>query len=425
MVGISLQLSGVESHNSLRSGERYHDPLRRIFRKIKFDAPSVEDDDALRLAFNAMNNTLGPEGLTSSLLVFGTQPRFPPLNTALPKQSERMAALRNARAEMATITAELRVRKALMSKIPTAASYVINPGEQVWVYRETDKRYIGPHPVIRVEDKQVFILVGNKEVQHSIHQVIPDQDFQKLTNETCFMDIPHSAMIQFKSNHRLHKRDTQEVLIQEIIHPSDPRSRSPDANAARKKEIDGLVRKGTWKVVIKEEVPPDANVLNGRFFITIKDIETNEPIHKARYVVQGHKDKEKNRLVHNSTTVRQSSTRVLTALAAVFGLRVWSHGITQAYLQSASKLMRDVYLKPSKEFELSSDQLVKLLKPLYGLADSGGYWNVTMAKHREDDLGLKHTAGDMSLFLRKFVAGFLVSLVRMWMTASWLEVLSS
>ncbi len=33
-VGTVAQTSGVESHNSLGPGERYHAPLRRIFNKI-------------------------------------------------------------------------------------------------------------------------------------------------------------------------------------------------------------------------------------------------------------------------------------------------------------------------------------------------------------------------------------------------------
>ena len=52
---------------------------------------------------------------------------------------------------------------------------------------------------------------------------------------------------------------------------------------------------------------------------------------------------------------------------------MFSTDVTQAYLQSAEKLMRDVYVKPSKEFELQPDQVLKLFKPPYGLAEIGDY----------------------------------------------------
>lgn len=77
---------------------------------------------------------------------------------------DRMDALRAALAEMPTITAELRVRKALQARIPRAARYIISAGDNVWVYCESEKRYFGPYPVLRVDEKQVFGLFGWKEV---------------------------------------------------------------------------------------------------------------------------------------------------------------------------------------------------------------------------------------------------------------------
>ena len=66
-----------------------------------------------------------------------------------------------------------------------------------------------------------------------------------------------------------------------------------------------------------------------------------------------------------------------------------------AYLQSASELLRDVYLKPGKEFELPTNHILKLLRPLYGLVDSGDYWNETFSNHIKNDLGMKSSALDM------------------------------
>ena len=129
-------------------------------------------------------------------------------------------------------------------------------------------------------------------------------------------------------------------------------------------------------------------------------METEKEVYKSRYVVQGHTDTEKNLLVHDSTNLKQSSFRVLVAIAAIFGFRLWTQDVSQAYLQSADKLMREVYFKPSRDFKLSHNQLLHLLKPLYGLPDSRDYWHVTFARYRANELGVTHTTGDLSLFFK-------------------------
>ncbi len=190
------------------------------------------------------------------------------------------------------------------------------------------------------------------------------------------------------------------VFVGKVLHPADRRARSGLFDDAKAKELEGLARRGFYEVVLREDVPAGANVMGGRFVLAIKNVGTGEEVYKARFVVQGHTDAEKNLLVHNSTNLKQSSVRILVALAAIFGFRLWSQDVSQAYLQSAEKLMREVYARPTKEFCLPSDQLLRLLKPLYGLPDSGDYWHSTFAKHLRDDLLMSCTAGDLSLFFK-------------------------
>jgi hypothetical protein len=57
-------------------------------------------------------------------------------------------------------------------------------------------------------------------------------------------------------------------------------------------------------VTVSSELPTGVNVLNGRFVVTIKDVGTEKEIYKARYVVQGHRDKEKTSMVHHMLDIR-------------------------------------------------------------------------------------------------------------------------
>jgi hypothetical protein len=84
MAGIRIQVSGVESHNSLGLGEKIHDPLRRIFIKVKFDFPTAPPKMILSCATKGLNDTMGENGRMQSLLVFGIIPRFPILSADLP-----------------------------------------------------------------------------------------------------------------------------------------------------------------------------------------------------------------------------------------------------------------------------------------------------------------------------------------------------
>jgi hypothetical protein len=144
----------------------------------------------------------------------------------------------------------------------------------------------------------------------------------------------------------------------------------------------------------------EQKIMGGRFVLSIKDVGTPREVYKARYVVQGFRDRDKTYLVHQPMTARQQSTKLLGAMAAIFGFRIFTHDVQQAHLQSADKLMRVVYISPSKEFELGSDVVLKLLKPLYGLCDSGDNWSKTLSDHLQNDFNMKSTTGDPAMFYK-------------------------
>ena len=145
--GIQLRLSGVKAHSSLGIGERLHDPLRRIYRKIIEDHPDVNPREALKIAVKAMNDTIGENGLVPTRLVFGMLPRYPILSQDVPTQNERMKAPTSAQMEMNRIVSERKVLTALNRDIPPAADRSYRLGEEVLVYSETEKKWIGPYIV--------------------------------------------------------------------------------------------------------------------------------------------------------------------------------------------------------------------------------------------------------------------------------------
>lgn len=75
-LGCNLVPIAVEAHWSLIA-ERYHDPIRRITRKLVLDHPAAPLDLIVDYANLAMSHTIGPEGFTPAILAFGAQPRLP------------------------------------------------------------------------------------------------------------------------------------------------------------------------------------------------------------------------------------------------------------------------------------------------------------------------------------------------------------
>lgn len=62
-----------------------------------------------------------------------------------------------------------------------------------------------------------------------------------------------------------------------------------------------------------------------------------------------------------------------------------------------------MYIKPSREYELQSDQVPKLSKTLYGLADSGDYWISILRNQLVNGLGIESSINDAAIFFKKEV----------------------
>lgn len=73
---IRTKYMSVESTNSMAVVERYHAPIRREFNIIQKEAPDIKNDDALQMALKAKNDSVGPDELVPTLLVFGALPRL-------------------------------------------------------------------------------------------------------------------------------------------------------------------------------------------------------------------------------------------------------------------------------------------------------------------------------------------------------------
>lgn len=73
-----------------------------------------------------------------------------------------MKTLHDARKEMTTKIAELRIKHTLLSRVSKNADLMLETSDRVCVYKKTDRKYMEPLSVVRIDGKQVFPVQGEK-----------------------------------------------------------------------------------------------------------------------------------------------------------------------------------------------------------------------------------------------------------------------
>ena len=83
-MGIKVKIVPVEAYNSIGIVEYYYGPIWHAYLIITTEIQGIDKDIVLQIAFKAINNTAGPDGLVSTLLVYSTLPRIVEYNTLSP-----------------------------------------------------------------------------------------------------------------------------------------------------------------------------------------------------------------------------------------------------------------------------------------------------------------------------------------------------
>jgi hypothetical protein len=68
------------------------------------------------------------------------------------------------------------------------------------------------------------------------------------------------------------------IWVTEVLTLRDPRRHDIRFKDALRKEIDGLVQRGTWNVMCMRDVSPAVILLGGHFVLSIKNKDTSEEL---------------------------------------------------------------------------------------------------------------------------------------------------
>ena len=151
----------------------------------------------------------------------------------------------------------------------------------------------------------------------------------------------------------------------------------PDAEKwkeAMETEMGTINKMGTWKL---EELPKERETIGNKWvFIRKRDEKGNIIRYKARLIAQGFSQKPGTDYSNDGTfapVMRFETLRTLLALGAVNNWKIRQFDIKGAYLHGT--LHETIYMRQPEGFNDESGRVCQLIRPLYGLKQSGNVWN--------------------------------------------------
>ncbi|KAI1001416.1 hypothetical protein K3495_g6784 [Podosphaera aphanis] len=387
-----------------------------------------------------------------------------------PTVTERTKALRTAMRELERIRATRQVHDALKTRNgpSTTEIHKLPLNSLVLVWREANSGHLGkwdgPFKLLNVDAETCTINMPSGPTQFrstSVKPYLTEQDDLETTNTNnevpTASEMSPSNELTIASETSLKPSPPLESQPQPIIEPSTvsetspqliPRqtvlsevatqSRRPKRNAgkprryltgvnnaditvflneedqfkeSRRKEINGLLEKGVFEVVQGCIVPAGTRIFNSRFVDEVKFKGTDKAFEKSRLVVQAYNDHGKDFVLTQSPTIQRVSQRLIVCMASCIpDTNLYLRDISQAYVQSTTKLNRDFYIRPPPELKaelgLEEKVLLKVVKPLYGVPEAGNHWFRTYHNHHTKELFMTQSTFD-SCLLRCHKAGLL------------------
>ena len=112
MLGITYHQIPVEAHWSIEKVEKYHAPMYRTYNIIQAEIQGIISKNImLQIAFKAVNDTAGPNGLVLTLFIFGAYPCI--IMDSLPLSSQQQQA--NVMAKAMSKLCKLKVRRGVQN----------------------------------------------------------------------------------------------------------------------------------------------------------------------------------------------------------------------------------------------------------------------------------------------------------------------
>ena len=206
---------------------------------------------------------------------------------------EIMTAIHAERKELSQSIASHRVTQALQRYNPSASMFSLKISDEVLVYRENPRQWVGPYRVLDVLEKIVHLDFDRRNVRFSIDEVKPyfcergsstaEDVVPSLRNESAAETTDRADIIQdlrtiIDGNNGSEVQpspfgtSSTEILQTKVVDNQDPRSQSEMFRITKEKEICGLLSRKRFQAVHINNVPREAKCTWPSFHSNTKGI---------------------------------------------------------------------------------------------------------------------------------------------------------
>ena len=175
-----------------------------------------------------------------------------------------------------------------------------------------------------------------------------------------------------------------------------------------KAEIDALIQRGVFRFeMFDPKTHGGERIFKSRMVQEVKGIGSDSPYEKSRLVIQGYADAGKDQILTQSPTLQRASQRLILSIAPAlqkeFKLDIWIRDVKQAYTQSKTDLVRPILARLPEQIRHRHPEgtILRIIKPLYGIAEAGTHWWATYSKHHQEKLHMVTSTFDPCLLISK------------------------
>lgn len=164
-----------------------------------------------------------------------------------------------------------------------------------------------------------------------------------------------------------------------------------------------------YEPVHRGQLQKGANIISSHFVYRVKTDELGVKMLKARLVIHGNRDADKDLIRKDAVAANLFITRFLLSVGTLMHFKFGVADIKGAFMQSGP-ITRELYVKPPKLLQVNRNIYWKLKKLPYGVADASRQWLKVSDKWMHD-MGFTRVFGVNQLFVLRGLDGAIKMIV--------------